>query len=211
MNFLSTLTIFMCLISSALFADTKIGMDLVSRYVWRGTDYGNAAAIQPFIEKKVGKIKVGAWGSWSISPGLYYVEGYEEMVSESSGNECDLYISTDFEPIVFTLTDYFFPAYNGSDSLMNVNRHTLELSAKGDVASVSIFAAINMFGDVEKSSYLEFVYKSFSLGLGNGSYSTNGKIVPVSIGLSAKRENFIVSYIINPDKQTSFLVFGASF
>ena len=51
----------------------------------------------------------------------------------------------------------------------------------------------------------------FSLGLGNGAYSTDGEFTPVSLGISASRDNFSASYIINPDQETSFLVFGVNF
>ena len=37
------------LVLSMLYGEVTIGADVVSRYVWRGTDYGNAAAVQPGI------------------------------------------------------------------------------------------------------------------------------------------------------------------
>ena len=57
------------LVLSMLYGEVAIGADVVSRYVWRGSDYGNAAAVQPGIETAVGPVTFGAWGSWSISPG----------------------------------------------------------------------------------------------------------------------------------------------
>jgi len=33
----------------------------------------------------------------------------------------------------------------------------------------------------------------------------------VNIGLTTSRDNFSASYIINPDQETSFLVFGVNF
>ena len=44
--------IYSVLILSTLYGDTTIGTDVVSRNVWRGTDFGNAAALQPYIEFK---------------------------------------------------------------------------------------------------------------------------------------------------------------
>jgi len=184
-----------------LYGEVTIGADVVSRYVWRGTDFGNAAAVQPGIEAAVGPVTLGAWGSWSISPGP----------ADPSGNECDLYASTTVGPVGLTLTDYFFPAYAGIDSLLNVDIHVFELSAGADVGPVSILAAANVSGDDDNSTYLELTYGAFSLGLGNGAYSTDGEFSPVSIGVSASRDNFSASYIINPDQETSFLVFGVNF
>ena len=189
------------LILSMLNGEVTIGADVVSRYVWRGTDYGNAAAVQPSIETTIGPVALGAWGSWSISPGP----------ADASGNECDLYASTTVGPVGLTLTDYFFPAYAGIDSLLNLDIHVFELSAGADVGPVSILAAANVSGDDDNSTYLELTYGAFSLGLGNGAYSTEGEFAPVSLGISASRDNFSASYIINPDQETSFLVFGVNF
>ena len=189
------------LILSMLNGEVTIGADVVSRYVWRGTDYGNAAAVQPSIETTIGPVALGAWGSWSISPGP----------ADASGNECDLYASTTVGPVGLTLTDYFFPAYAGTDSLLNVDIHVFELSAGADVGPVSVLAAANVSGDDDNSTYLELTYGAFSLGLGNGAYSTDGEFAPVSISVSASRDNFSASYIINPNQETSFLVFGVNF
>ena len=189
------------LILSMLNGEVTIGADVVSRYVWRGADYGNTAAVQPSIETTIGPVALGAWGSWSISPGP----------ADASGNECDLYASTTVGPVGLTLTDYFFPAYAGTDSLLNVDIHVFELSAGADVGPVSVLAAANVSGDDDNSTYLELTYGAFSLGLGNGLYSTDGEFAPVSIGVSASRDNFSASYIINPDQETSFLVFGVNF
>jgi len=189
------------LVLSMLNGEVTIGADVVSRYVWRGTDYGNAAAVQPSIETTIGPVALGAWGSWSISPGP----------ADASGNECDLYASTTVGPVGLTLTDYFFPVYAGIDSLLNLDIHVFELSAGADVGPVSILAAANVSGDDDNSTYLELTYGAFSLGLGNGAYSNDGEFAPVSLGISASRDNFSASYIINPDQETSFLVFGVNF
>tara|TARA_Y100000031_G_scaffold51637_1_gene59253 strand:+ start:6437 stop:7129 length:693 start_codon:yes stop_codon:yes gene_type:complete len=186
---------------SAVAAQVSFGADIVSRYIWRGTDYGNAAAVQPTIETSLGPVSIGAWGSWSISPGPL----------DASGNECDLYASTTVGPVGLTLTDYFFPSYAGADSLFNLDKHIFEVSAGMDVGTVSVLTAANVSGDDDNSIYLELTYGALSLGLGNGAYSTDGEFAPVSIGVSASRDNFSASYIINPDQQTSFLVFGVSF
>ena len=189
------------LVLSMLYGEVAIGADVVSRYVWRGSDYGNTAAVQPSIETTVGPVTFGAWGSWSISPGP----------ADASGNECDLYASTTVGPVGLTLTDYFFPAHAGTDSLLNLDIHVFELSAGADVGPVSILAAANVSGDDDNSTYLELTYGAFSLGLGNGAYSTNGEFAPMSLGISASRNNFSASYIINPNQETSFLVFGVNF
>jgi len=195
------------LVLSMLYGEIIIGADVVSRYVWRGSDYGNAAAVQPGIETTIGPVAMGAWGSWSISPGP----------ADVSGNECDLYASTTVGPVGLTVTDYFFPAYARTDSLLNLDKHIFELSASTDAGPVSLLGAANLSGDYNdndksrNSAYVEFTYGALSLGFGNGLCSTDGQFAPVSIGVSASRDNFSASYIINPDQETSFLVFGVNF
>ena len=197
------------LVLSMLYGKVSIGADVVSRYVWRGTDYGNAASVQPDIQTAVGPITVGAWGSFPLTDPI--------GTSATVGNECDLYASTTVGPVALIVTDYFFPAYAGKDSLLNLDKHVFELSASADAGPVSVLAAANVSGDVDddgksrNSAYLELTYGVFSLGLGNGAYSTDGEFSPVSIGVFTRRDNFSASYIINPDKETSFLVFGVNF
>ena len=210
------------LVLSMLYGEITIGADVVSRYVWRGTDFGNAAAVQPGIETVVGPVTVGAWGSWALN-------------GAADGNECDLYASTTVGPVDLTLTDYFFPAYTGDstytgDGIFKYSgddaTHTFELSASTDVGPVSLLAAAYVSGDTylgsddadidRNSLYLEVGYGAFSVGLGNGDYTADdgydeGSFGVVSIGVSASRDNFSASYIINPDQETSFLVFGVKF
>jgi len=188
------------LIQSFLIAETNIGADIVSRYVWRGVDYGNAVAIQPNIEVAIGTITVGAWGSWAISPGP----------TDASGNESDLYVSTKIGPIGLTINDYYFPAYTGSDELFNVDKHIIEVSSGVDVQSLNIQLSSNIKGDALHSTYLEVSYKALSICIGNGvyTYSKSEKFVPVSIGFTAQRDKYFASYIINPNIETSFIVFG---
>jgi len=191
------------LVLSMLYGEVTIGADVVSRYVWRGTDYGNAASVQPGIETAVGPVTVGAWGSFPITDAI--------GTSTTAGNECDLYASTTVGPVGLTFTDYFLPVYAGTDSLLNLDIHVFELSVGADLGPVSVLAAANVSGDDDNSTYLELTYGAFSLGLGNGTYSTDGEFAPVSLGISASRDNFSASYIINPDQETSFLVFGVNF
>ena len=51
---------------------------------------------------------------------------------------------------------------------------------------------------------------------GNGMYTIEGEdekdsFQVVNVGLTASREQFTATYVINPQQETSFLVFGVSF
>lgn len=196
---------------SASYAQLSLGADVVSRYLFRGTDYGNAASIQPGISYSLGNIEIGAWSSWSING----VDGF---------NENDLYLSASLGPVGLTLTDYFLPVYGGADDFFNyaddAGVHILEISLSSGVGAFSVMGALNISGDVDDSKYLELGYELFSneemsagliAGLGDGYYSTDGNFSAVHVGINASKDSYSASYIINPDSKTSFFVFGVSF
>ena len=84
---------------SANSARFSLGADLVSRYIWRGKDYGNSPAIQPNVSFSVSGFKIGAWGSYGM------------IAHENSGNYAgfDPYISYTWKWFTVGVTDYFFP------------------------------------------------------------------------------------------------------
>jgi hypothetical protein len=77
----------------------NLGADLVSRYIWRGKDYGNSPAIQPNISFSFAGLKIGVWGSYGF------------VYRENSGNysEFDPYISYTWKWFTVGVTDYFYP------------------------------------------------------------------------------------------------------
>ena len=197
--------IYSVLILSTLYGNTTIGTDIVSRNVWRGTDFGNAAALQPYIEFKKGKFTLGAWSSWAVNSG--------------SANENDIYVSADLGSFSLTVTDYFFPAYSGGDKIFDYSEktgsHFVEISLGSTLGPVGITGGYFLI-DPDKSIYLEASYGPFLFGAGSGMHTIEGEeekdsFQVVNIGLTASRDNFSASYIINPDQETSFLVFGVNF
>jgi len=180
-------------------SQVSIGVDVFNRYVWRGTDFGNSASIQPSIEYAMGGFSVGAWSAWSPS-------------GAAGGNENDLYLSTSLGSVDLTLTDYFFPEYQGTDSLFNLDKHVFELSAGFGLAGLSSVVSMNLSGDDDNSLYLELTYGMLTLGAGNGIYTVKDDpdFNIVNIGITASRDIYSASFIINPEQETSFLVFGFS-
>ncbi|NQV42903.1 MAG: hypothetical protein HQ506_11170 [Candidatus Marinimicrobia bacterium] len=186
-------------LSSLALGQASIGVDVFNRYVWRGTDFGNSASVQPSMEYAFGAVTVGAWGAWSTS-------------GAPGGNENDLYLSTSVGPVGLTVTDYFFPAYAGSDDIFTLDNHVIELSAGMDLGPVATLVAYNVSGDDDNSAYVELGYGPVTLGMGNGFYtlSDDPDFGVVSLGISTSRDIYSVSYILNPEQETSFLVFGIS-
>lgn len=194
--------VFMFLASAMMtmaLAEVNLGVDVVNRYVWRGSDFGNSASVQPTMEYSNGLFTVGAWGAWSVD-------------GSTGGNENDLYLSTQLGPVGFTLTDYFFPTYSGNDNLFSLDNHILELTSSMAFGDLVAMLAYNFSGDVDNSTYLELGYKFLTMGAGNGFYTIGDDpdFNLVHVEVSASRDIFSVAYILNPEQETSFLVFGIS-
>ena len=114
-------------------AEVGLGTDVVSRYVWRGADLGNAAAVQPWISYGNDAFEVGAWSSWAINDG--------------GANENDLYVSFGAGPVGITVTDYFFPAGAPADFFDysdDAGVHIIEVTGALDLGVVSVLGAINL-------------------------------------------------------------------
>ncbi|MCF7808818.1 MAG: hypothetical protein K9M49_02860 [Candidatus Marinimicrobia bacterium] len=186
-------------LASVAWAEVNLGLDVFNRYVWRGSDFGNSASFQPSMEYASEYFTIGAWGAWSVD-------------GSAGGNENDLYLSTQVGPLDLTLTDYFFPAYTGTDQILDLDNHILELSAGGSFGDFAALVAYNFSGDVNNSAYLELAYQFFTIGMGNGFYTVKDDpdFNIVHVGVSASKDIFSVSYILNPEQETSFLVFGIS-
>jgi hypothetical protein len=202
----------LCLTAIPASAEVGFGADVVSRYVWRGTDFGNAVNVQPGISYSKGAVEVGAWSSWAITGG--------------GANENDLYISYAAGPVSLTLTDYFLPGLTGDDQFFSYGDdkgvHILEVMASyaTEDMPISITGAFNVSGDSEDSFWLEATYDlgemdetavSITAGAGNGAYTTDSDPTLVTIGVNLSKGDYFASYILNPDKESTFLVFGRSF
>lgn len=200
----------------------SIGSDLMSRYVWRGTDFGESLSIQPTLEFSSGGLAIGTWASYSIA------------ADGSGANEHDIYLSYTAGAFSFGVTDYYFPGPGGVGFF--------DFSDEGDGAhwiepfisfapseSFSLWASVFAYNDPDNSIYIEgsyaFEVDDVSLGLTAGlvpsesAFYGNSDFALVNVGLSASKEVPItdqfslpvsVSYIINPDSERTFLVFGIS-
>ena len=204
----------------------SVGADVVSRYVWRGADFGESMVVQPGLTFAFGDLEVGAWGSYSIS------------ASGAGANENDLWTSyTVSAPngASFTLgfTDYYFPAPDAEAGFRNGDAHTLELSlgfSGPESFPLSLYGGMLVYNDDDSSVYLEAslpvsAIEGVDVGLvagmvagASGFYGTEGAGL-INLGISAGSEVEItesfalpvsVSWIVNPDADRAYLVFGMS-
>jgi hypothetical protein len=112
----------------------NLGADLVSRYIWRGKDYGNSPSIQPNVSLSVAGFKIGAWGCYGFVP---FSAKINDTTIEDRGNyaEMDFYLSYTLKNFTLMVYDYFFPnplsAYAGNNYFHFKNAttgHTVEVS-----------------------------------------------------------------------------------
>ena len=208
-------------------ASFSLGADLVSRYVWRGTDFGNAPAIQPAVAFSVGGFEMGAWGSYSIS-------------SNTGGAEADLYAGYSFDfGLSLGVTDYYFPGESLSldgtlDSLGALmgglsplrtgtylsEGHSIEFSAGYDIGNLSLLVGYFTAGDLYTEASYSFGDVSLFVGAGKGAYTLDGGFMVCNVGLGIEKEIPITDsfslpmfgqLILNPDSEQVHWVVGVSF
>ena len=204
----------------------SLGADVMSRYVWRGVDFGESLSIQPTLEFSSGNFAIGSWASYSVS------------AAGAGANEHDLYFSLGLGPVSIGMTDYYFPA-PGATAFFDFEgdgegAHFFEINVgAGGTEAFPLTVAANVFihNDPDNSIYLELGYPfsvedvDLSAAVGivpqeSAFYGTSTFGITV-LGLTASKEISItesfslpvsVMYAINPTPgvERSFLVFGFS-
>lgn len=134
----------------------NIGADLVSRYVWRGYDYGNSPAIQPNLNFSWGGLAFGAWGSYAFSGHSVQVND-TLMENLGSFSEIDLYLSYTYRWFTIMVYDNFIMNglnLNNGNRYFNWNNqttgHALEaiLSFDGtEKVPLQVLASLFFYGD----------------------------------------------------------------
>ncbi len=202
----------------------SVGADVVSRYVWRGTDYGESASVQPALSFSAGGFEVGTWASYAMNP-----EG-------AFANEHDLWLSYTAGAITFGVTDYYFPNagfdffdFDGDGEGAHLIEPFVSLSGPSTFP-MTFYAGYFAHNDPDNSVYLNATYPfaidgvDLSFGVGASAtesalYGTDGfgivelnlaasKSIPITDGFALPIN---VAYVLNPYAEKSFLVVGLSF
>ena len=208
-----TLIAILALLSTNISYSQDFGADLVSSYVWRGTQFGSGAHVQPYMDLGSGNLTGGVWGSFPTS-------------AKGGGNELDLWVSYDFGPLALTLTNYTFPGDGGvyADGEGLFNGDYTELAASTSIMGVDLSAGY--FTEVE-ALYVELGFSTGAVDIafgygddqGDAFYADGGSGI-VNMSFSGSKNIQISdtytlpvfgSFIINPEAETAFLVFGISF
>ncbi len=215
----------------------NLGADLVSRYVWRGTDFGNSPAIQPTLSLSGKNLEIGCWSSVSTNNSL---------------REIDLFAIYSIRNFSLMVTDYYVPETNGLPAAPDIRyfafndkntAHSLEASLqyKGDENfPISLIGGVFVYGNDKRwgydsskdstsatyySTYFEAGYTlvlqdnnlDFFVGITPGAGAYGPRAGFVNLGITAYRtirisETFELpvkgSLVLNPQASNVFFVLG---
>lgn len=203
--------------------ETSVGADVVSSYIWRGTDCGGVS-IQPGLSVGYKGFSIGAWGSVGLE--------------STDTKELDLTVGYSTGGFSAAITDYWFdgaevPYFKYSS---HSTAHVFEATLGYDFGPLAISWNTNFAGDDYNKAngdraYSTFVGLTAPFKLGGldweaevgftpweGAYSD--KLNVTDIGLKAAKEIKITDsfslpafaqVIFNPNADKAYFVFGLSF
>ena len=198
-------------------AEVGVGVDAVSKYVWRGTAVGSGVAIQPSADYTLstgdglfgeGSTTVGLWGSYSLVNGV--------------NDEINIALAQTVGSATITVTDYYFPLAAGTGvgnsffEFADDGGHAVEVGASVDVANASLFVGRFVSGATKEDTYAELSYPlsddlSLVLGVGDGALAAGGDFALVNAGLAVTGDSgYGASFTVNPDAETAFFVVSKS-
>jgi hypothetical protein len=202
---------FSILIPLMAHAQVDITTTVMSRYNWRGTDFGSSPSIQPTFSYTKGALSIGAWGAYATN-------------GNAAGTEIDLYATYSMGDFTLMVTDYTFP---DAAPFLDETQHFVELGVSYASESFPLTAFVGAFilNDDENSVYAELGYSLGDVGLflgmtpqGTPMYGTS-KAGIVNTGFTYSKplvisESLTVSltskFIVNPYAKNGFLLFGFS-
>lgn len=205
-------------------AQLSVDLDIQSRYIWRGSDFGNSPSIQPGLSYAIGGLEVGLWSAYATN-------------GNPAGTEVDLWASytynTDAGDFSFYATDYTFPVHHtgmtGAQTWFDSDAHYIELGlgyAGTEDLPVTLFAGMFVHNDDDNSVYVELGYDADPIALFIGmtpfesaAYGTSGAGI-INMGITGSRELAITnsfsiglssSLIVNPNAENVHMLVGLSF
>ena len=221
MNFISKkfLGVMVALVIFAVpaLAEVGVGVDAVSKYVWRGTAVGSGVAVQPSVDYTLdaagglfaeGGTTLGLWGNYSLVNGV--------------NDEINIALAQTVGSATITVTDYYFPLAAGTGvgnsffEFADDGGHAVEVGASVDVANASLFVGRFVSGATKDDTYAELTYPlsddfSLVLGVGDGALAAEGDFALVNAGLAITGDSgYGASFTVNPDAETAFFVVSKS-
>ena len=221
MNFISkkffSVMVTLSILAAPALAEVEVGVDAVSKYVWRGTAVGSGVAIQPSVDYTLeaiggivaeGSTTIGMWGSYSLVNAV--------------SDEINITLTQSVGPATITVTDYYYPfAAGGGEGnsffeFADDGGHAVEVGASVDVANASLFLGRFVSGATKEDTYAELNYPlsddfSLVLGVGDGALAAKGDFALVNASLAITGDSgYGASFTVNPDAETAFFVVSKS-
>ena len=197
------------------------GVDVVSRYVWRGLDFGKSPSFQPYVEADLKGYKLGVWGAYKTAGA-----GWQET---------DIYLSKSFKYVTFAIFDYYSYLDTLKGTFFNYKKgetaHMLEgqiLLSGEDKVPLKLLLSWFFYGAAPDNSF--YIEGSYTKSLSNGSLDVFVGFTPhsgyyadkaalVNVGCRYNRNIAItdkfslplkLSLILNPNEEHFYLVAGFS-
>lgn len=196
-------------------AQVDLGIDIMSRYVWRGTDFGGSPSLQPDISFTSGNLTIGGWAAMATN-------------GNPAGSEIDFYASYALGNFSLNIADYTFPEASFGN-YFEPESHFVEVGigySGTEVFPISITTGMFVANDDDYSIYAELGYSFSNVELFMGftpaesaMYGTS-KAGIVNTGLTASQDVQITdlfsialsgSVIVNPYANNAFFLFGLGF
>lgn len=209
--------------------------DLVTRYNWRGLDFGNAFSVQPALKCQTGGWKAGFWGSYSSE-----FDEIDTWTSYTVG-------TPNAGSFTALITDYYFPSageryfnFNDYDDPDGAGAHLVELGLSWSGPSafpITLSGYMNVYNEAGNCAYFQADYTAkvqdvdVAVFIGATPGSTENPIFygsaerpaddlqVINIGLKATRKIALseghdlplsVAFVLNPQQEISYLILAIS-
>lgn len=216
--------------------NVNLGADLYNRYVWRGMDIANTPSLQPTLSAGFYGFELGAWGAYTLSNQASSDDEIDFWMSYSRAVGTSLSVKaivTDYYYPNHGIRIGNFNNYNDPDG---AGAHTIEigLSITGpENIPVTLSGYINVYNEEGSNVYFQLDYPvavgeytlNFTLGGTPGSedkpdYYGTDNLQIINIAVSSSKDLKVsndftlpvtAAFILNPNKEIAYLLFGLGF
>lgn len=163
-----------------------LGADFMSRFIWRGMDFGNSPAIQPNLSLSWKGLNIGLWGSYAVTGHSLQVN--DSVLTELGPyTETDIIISYTYRWFTLSLIDMFIPdglrpneGNNFFDYRNSTTGHTLDASLTFDgterfplqlMVSTLVYGddknqdTTGVYGSGEKNNFSTYIELAYEFGI----------------------------------------------